>query len=125
MEWWNFELLLLDSGLLKPDFKILHWLKSYLVPVIVLPPEPEDVRNKILLDTGCCAYYIRPIRQDVLFPLFSIGHIGILKLNKLIWIFFDELIPGFAGMSFLIQRIAALQVMTVSDGNGIRFIEHF
>ena len=63
----HYDLLLIDILFLKPDLKVIEGIKG--IPVIALSSDPMDARNEKMLKGGCCACYVKPIRQD-LFPAF-------------------------------------------------------
>ena len=61
----HYDLLLIDIAFLKPDFEILKTIKKEGIPVVALSPEPFDARNKKMMEAGCCACYVKPIRTDL------------------------------------------------------------
>lgn len=61
----KYDLLLIDVAFLKPDFEVISGIKELNVPVIALSSEPYDARDGQMLKAGCCACYIRPIRQEL------------------------------------------------------------
>lgn len=60
----QYDLLLIDISFLKPDYGIITGFKKSNVPVVALSPELYDAKDKELQKAGCCACYIKPIRQE-------------------------------------------------------------
>lgn len=65
------DLLLIDILFLKAEPGISGYAKSNRTPVIALSSEPNDARDRKLLERGCCACYIKPIRQHLFLPFVS------------------------------------------------------
>lgn len=61
----QYDLLLIDISLLKPDYRVIARFKKENIPVVALSPEPYDAKDKELHKAGCCACYIKPIRQEL------------------------------------------------------------
>lgn len=64
----HFHILLVDVSFLKPDFEVLYFAKKKRIPVIALSSEPYDARDKEMRIAGCCACYVKPIRQEIFGP---------------------------------------------------------
>ena len=64
----KFDLFLVDVEFLKPDFEVLALARKRNIPVIAISSEPYDARDKQMRKAGCCACYVKPIRQEVLLP---------------------------------------------------------
>lgn len=63
-----FDLWIIDVAYLKLDLSVIEPLKKANLPVIALTSEPEDARNEKIRDAGCCACYVKPIRQELFIP---------------------------------------------------------
>lgn len=61
----EYDLLLIDIAFIRSDFKVLEGVAEEHLPVVVLSSEPYDARDEKLKQAGCCACYIKPIRQDL------------------------------------------------------------
>lgn len=59
-----YDLLLIDICFLKPQYEFAKQLQYDKVNLVALSSEPGDVCDRKLMDTGCKACYIKPLRFD-------------------------------------------------------------
>lgn len=62
---YHYDLLLIDIAYLKSDIKSMIGLSEMDMPIVALSSEPYDAKEKEMKKAGCCACYIKPIRQEL------------------------------------------------------------
>lgn len=61
----HYDLLLIDTAFLRADLKVIEGIKEERIPVVAMSSEPYDAKDIKLREAGCCACYIKPIRQEL------------------------------------------------------------